>query len=146
MLSVYGGTLTTYRKLAANAMSALRSSLRLDAREWTRGSILPGGDIPDRDFEAFARAQAVRYSSLPAKLARRLCRAYGTRIELVLGNAQGLQDLGEEFGPGLYESELQFMRDKEWARTGRDALWRRSKMGLRLSEAQRQRVAAWFGK
>jgi len=146
LLSVYGGKLTTYRKLAEHAMSELRSSLRFDGREWTRGSILPGGDIPNGDFEAFAGAQAARYSWLPAKLARRLCRAYGTRIELVLGNAHGLQDLGEEFGPGLYEAELQFMRDKEWARRGADALWRRSKMGLRLSEAQRERVAGWFGK
>ena len=146
LLSVYGGKLTTYRRLAEHAMSELRSSLRFDAREWTRGSILPGGDIPNADFEAFARSQAARYSYAPAKLIRRLCRAYGTRVERVLGNAQGLQDLGEEFGPGLYEAELQFLRDKEWARTGADALWRRSKLGLRLDRAQQERVAAWFGK
>ena len=144
LLSVYGGKLTTYRRLAEHAMSELRSSLRFDAREWTRGSILPGGDIPNADFEAFARSQAARYAYVPAKMIRRLCRAYGTRVERVLGNAQGLQDLGEEFGPGLYEAELHFMRDKEWARTGADALWRRSKLGLRLSGAQRERVAAWF--
>ena len=146
LLSVYGGKLTTYRRLAEHAMSELRSSLRFDGREWTRGSILPGGDIPKGDFEAFARAQAARYSYVPPKMIRRLCRAYGTRAEQVLGHAQGLQDLGEEFGPGLYEAELQFMRDKEWARSGADALWRRSKLGLRLSGAQQERVGAWFGK
>jgi len=100
LLSVYGGKLTTYRRLAEHAMSELRSSLRFDAREWTRGSILPGGDIPNADFEAFARSQAARYAYVPAKMIRRLCRAYGTRVERVLGNAQGLQDLGEEFGRG----------------------------------------------
>ncbi len=146
LLSVYGGKLTTYRKLAEHAMSELRSSLQFDAWEWTRGSILPGGDIPGGDFEAFARAQAGRYSWLPPKLARRLCRAYGTRIELVLGNATCLRDLGEELAAGLYEAELQYMRDKEWARTGSAALWRRSKLGLRLNEAQRERVADWFGR
>lgn len=144
LLSVYGGKLTTYRRLAEHAMSELRSSLRFDAREWTRGAILPGGDIPRGDFEAFVHSQAARFSYVPAKMIRRLCRAYGTRVERVLGNAQGLQDLGEDFGAGLYESELQYMRDKEWARTGADALWRRSKLGLRLSGAQQERVAAWF--
>jgi glycerol-3-phosphate dehydrogenase len=63
----------------------------------------------------------------------------------VLGHAQSLNDLGEELGPQLYEAELQFMRDKEWTHTAADALWRRSKMGLRLNQAQKDRVAAWFG-
>jgi glycerol-3-phosphate dehydrogenase len=143
---VFGGKLTTYRKLSEHAMSELRAPLRFDASEWTRGSVLPGGDIPRGDFEAFVREQAGRYSFAPPTLVRRLCRAYGTRIEQVLGNAQSLGDLGEELGPQLYEAELQFMRDEEWTRTGADALWRRSKMGLRLNQAQQQRVAAWFEK
>jgi glycerol-3-phosphate dehydrogenase len=144
LLSVYGGKLTTYRKLAEHAMSELRAPLRFDAREWTRGPTLPGGDIPRGDFEAFAREQAARYGYAPPKLIRRLCRSYGTRIEKVLGNARSLNDLGEEFNPLLYEAELQYMRDKEWARTGHDALWRRSKLGLRLDSAQQKRVTAWF--
>ena len=144
LLSVYGGKLTTYRRLAEHALSELRGPLRFDAREWTRGSTLPGGDIDKGDFEAFSREQAARYSYAPPKLIRRLCRAYGTRLERVLGNAQGLADLGEEMGPQLYEAELRFMRDEEWARTAEDALWRRSKLGLRLDAAQRARVAAWF--
>jgi glycerol-3-phosphate dehydrogenase len=144
LLSIYGGKLTTYRKLAEHAMSELRAPLRFDAREWTRGSTLPGGDIPRGDFEAFVHEQVARNSYAPPRLIRRLCRSYGTRIERVLGNARGLTDLGEELGPQLYEAELQYMRDQEWARTGHDALWRRSKLGLRLDSAQQQRVAAWF--
>jgi glycerol-3-phosphate dehydrogenase len=105
---------------------------------------LPGGDIPRGDFEAFAKEQAARYAYAPPKLIRRLCRSYGTRIEKVLGNAQSLNDLGEEFNPLLYEAELQYMRDEEWARSGHDALWRRSKLGLRLDGAQQKRVTAWF--
>jgi glycerol-3-phosphate dehydrogenase len=146
LLSVFGGKLTTYRKLAEHAMAELRAPLRFDAREWTRGSTLPGGDIDKADFEAFCQQQAARYPFAPPKLIRRLCRAYGTRIERIIGTAQTLADLGEEVAPQLYEAELQYMRDHEWARTGEDALWRRSKLGLRFDDAQRVAVAAWFTK
>src|SRR6266702_4821197 len=146
LLSVFGWKLTTYRKLAEHAMAELRAPLRFDAREWTRGSVLPGGDIDKGDFEGFSRQQAARYAFAPPKLIRRLCRAYGTRVERILGNAGALCDLGEEVAPQLYEAELQYMRDHEWARTGDDALWRRSKLGLRFDGKQRERVAAWFAK
>jgi glycerol-3-phosphate dehydrogenase len=146
LLSVFGGKLTTYRKLSEHALAELRTPLRFDAREWTRGSVLPGGDFTQADFEAFNREQAARYAFLPPKLVRRLCRAYGTRIERVITNARAPQDLGEQIAPDLYEAELQYMRDHEWARTAEDALWRRSKLGLRLNGQQRQRVADWFRK
>ena len=146
LLSVFGGKLTTYRRLSEHAMAELRAPLRFDAREWTRGSILPGGDFDKGDFETFSKQQTARYAFAPPELVRRLCRAYGTRLERIMGNAQGLRDLGEEIGPQLYEAELQYMRDHEWARTGEDALWRRSKLGLRFDGAQKGRVAAWFTK
>jgi glycerol-3-phosphate dehydrogenase len=146
LLSVFGGKLTTYRKLAEHALSELRAPLRFDAREWTRGSTLPGGDIGEGDIEAFSRQQAARYAFAPPQLIRRLCRAYGTRVERVMGNAQSLKDLGEEIAPQLFEAELQYMRDHEWARTGEDALWRRSKLGLRFDSLHRERVAAWFAR
>ncbi|MFL6604198.1 MAG: glycerol-3-phosphate dehydrogenase [Steroidobacteraceae bacterium] len=146
LLSVFGGKLTTYRRLAEHAMAELRAPLRFDAREWTRGSTLPGGDMDRADFEAFASAQTARFAFAPPKLIRRLCRAYGTRVERIMGNAQGLSDMGEEVAPQIYEAELQYMRDREWARTGEDALWRRSKLGLRFDSAQRERVADWFAR
>ncbi len=127
-------------------MSELREPLRFDAREWTRGSVLPGGDFDTGGFDAFVRDQARRYDFAPPKWVRRLCRAYGTRIERVVGNARQLRDLGQEVAPQLYEAELQYMRDHEWARTGADGLWRRSKLGLRLDAQQRQSVSDWFEK
>src|SRR5262249_29707518 len=127
-------------------MAELRAPLRFDGREWTRGSILPGGDFARADFEAFTRQQAARYAFVPATLVRRLCRAYGTRIERILGHARSLKDLGAGIAPEVHASEVQYMRYHEWARTGEDALWRRSKLGLRLDRNQRQRVAEWFGK
>lgn len=146
LLSVFGGKLTTYRRLAEHAMSELRKALPFDGRDWTRGSILPGGDIEKGDFESFSRQQAARYPFVPAKMIRRMCRAYGTRVERVLSNAHALKDLGEEIAPGLYEAELQYMHDREWARTGNDALWRRSKLGLWLNAQQKERVGAWFSR
>ncbi len=144
LLSVFGGKLTTYRKLAEHALSELRAPLRFDAREWTRGSILPGGDFERGDFEAFCAQQISRYSFAPPALIRRLCRAYGTRIERILGHAKALTGLGQEIAPQLHEAELQYLRDHEWARTAEDVLWRRSKLGLRLGVAETERVAAWF--
>ena len=144
LLSVFGGKLTTYRRLAEHALAELRFPLRFDGREWTRGATLPGGDIERGDLEAFVRQQTARYSFAPPRLIRRLCRAYGTRIEQLMGNAQSTQALGEEIAPQLYEAELQYMRDREWARTAEDALWRRSKLGLRLDAEQTRRVTAWF--
>lgn len=144
LLSVFGGKLTTYRKLAEHALSELRAPMRFDAREWTRGSTLPGGDIAGGDFESFVAEQARRYPHLPAKLVRRLCRAYGTRIEQLAGDGKSAASLGEEIAPQLYEAELQYLRDKEWARSADDVLWRRSKLGLRTTPAQVANVADWF--
>jgi glycerol-3-phosphate dehydrogenase len=144
LLSVFGGKLTTYRKLAEHAMSELRTPMRFDGRDWTRGTVLPGGDFDKGDFEAFVAQQARRYAFAPPGLIRRLCRAYGTRMERFLGNARRLEDLGEPLAPQLYEAEIQYLRDHEWARTADDVLWRRSKLGLRLDAAQRRRVAEWL--
>ncbi len=143
LLSVFGGKLTTYRKLAEHALSELRPYLPGSSAAWTLRARLPGGDLP-RGFEQFADEQVRRYSFAPEALVRRWCRAYGTRIEKVVGDGRSIEDLGREVAPHLYEAELQFMRDREWARTADDALWRRSKLGLRLSATERSRVADWF--
>lgn len=145
LLSIFGGKLTTYRKLAEHALSKLLPVLEVSTPAWTHGAILPGGDIPGGDLEAFTVEQIQRHAYAPPKLVRRLCRSYGTRIERILGAARQLGDLGAEVAPGVYEAELNLMRREEWARTGDDALWRRSKLGLHLDAAGRERVQAWFG-
>jgi glycerol-3-phosphate dehydrogenase len=144
LLSVFGGKLTTYRKLAEHALSQLLPKLNSSAAPWTRGAILPGGDIPRGDLASFIAEQLQRYDYLPAKLISRLCGAYGTRIEQIVGRAGRPSDLGEQIAPLLYEAELNFMRAEEWARTGEDALWRRSKLGLHLGAAERAKVDSWF--
>lgn len=145
LLSIFGGKLTTHRRLAEHALADLLPIIGVRARNWTRGATLPGGDIPRGDFESFAGEQLRRYSYAPPPLVRRLCRSYGTRVERILGHAQQIGDLGAEVAPYVYEAELDLMRREEWARTGADALWRRSKLGLHLDTAARARVHAWFG-
>jgi len=144
MLSVFGGKLTTYRKLAEHALSELLPALGVQAAPWTRTASLPGGDIGHADYESFSREQLLRYAAAPPALVRRLCRAYGASIERILGSAAAPRGLGAEIAPQLYEAELQYLRDREWARSADDVLWRRSKLGLRFDAAQTARVAAWL--
>ncbi|HJV69490.1 glycerol-3-phosphate dehydrogenase [Ideonella sp.] len=153
LLSVWGGKITTFRKLAEDAADEIGQMLGERRPAWTHGAFLPGGELsawigpaqrPDTDFERLVHAVGARHPWLPTVLVRRLARAYGARIGELLGSAQSLADLGAEIAPGLYEAELKFLRDTEWARSGEDVLWRRSKLGLHYSAAERARVDAWM--
>lgn len=154
LLSIWGGKITTFRKLAEDAADELGRMLGERRAAWTERAHLPGGDLrgwigplrrPDLDFERFVAELRRRAPWLPGPLARRLARAYGSRIERVLGRAQSLADLGDEIAPGLHAAELDYLCREEWARRADDVLWRRSKLGLHLSESERARVAAVFG-
>jgi glycerol-3-phosphate dehydrogenase len=111
---------------------------------WTARAPLPGGDIPNADFEGFLQQLQGDYPFLPPALARRYGRAYGTRARKLLGSAQRLADLGPDFGGGVYDAELRYLRDVEWARSAEDVLWRRSKLGLHTGVATQRAVAEWF--
>ncbi|MEK8030577.1 glycerol-3-phosphate dehydrogenase [Ideonella sp. DXS29W] len=153
LLSVWGGKITTFRKLAEDAADEVGQMLGERRPAWTRSAFLPGGDLsawigkaqkPDTDFERLVHAVGARHPWLPTVLVRRLSRAYGGRLGELLGQAQSLEDLGAEVAPGLYEAELEFLRRTEWALTGDDVLWRRSKLGLHYTPAERARVGAWM--
>ncbi|HWP18532.1 MAG TPA: glycerol-3-phosphate dehydrogenase [Burkholderiaceae bacterium] len=153
LLSVWGGKITTFRKLAEEAADQLCPALGRRIAGWTEGAFLPGGDLsdhigpptrPDRDFERFDDVLQSRHPWLPDALRRRWARAYGARVTLVVGHARSLADLGEEVAPGLYAAELEYLVRHEWARSAEDVLWRRSKLGLHLGPAQREAVARWF--
>lgn len=148
LLSVFGGKITTFRKLGEEAGDMLCRALGRDAPAWTAGAPLPGGDIANAKFDAFADAFAKRHRWLPAPLARRYARAYGTRAARVVGDAQSLADLGAEIVPGLFEAELRYLRDTEWATCAQDVLWRRSKLGLHVApgtlDAASAALDAWF--
>ncbi|MDN7547446.1 glycerol-3-phosphate dehydrogenase [Burkholderia cenocepacia] len=148
LLSVFGGKITTFRKLAEEAGDMLCRALGRDAKTWTAGVALPGGDIADAKFDGFASAFAKRHPWLPAALARRYARAYGTRAERVVADAKSLADLGAEIAPGIHDAELRYLRDAEWATCAQDVLWRRSKLGLHVApgtlDAVTAAVDAWF--
>ena len=152
LLTVWGGKITTFRKLAEEAADLLTASLGTTRGAWTKGASLPGGDLSAwigtaqrprsdvvGDFARFVEAVALRHPALSAALCQRLARAYGARIEVLLGGGE----LGAEVAPGLYETELVYLHEHEWARSADDVLWRRSKLGLHFSAAQRAAVADW---
>jgi len=146
LLSIYGGKITTYRRLAEEALERLEPYLRsAKAKDgWTAKSPLPGGDM-DVSAVAALTAELIRnYPFLASAQASRLAHAYGTRAAKLLGSAKSLADLGQSFGAGLTESEVKYLMIHEWARSAEDIVWRRSKLGLRLSAAEIAALEDWI--
>ena len=135
MLTVYGGKITAYRRLAEDALARL-SHFFPHSRPWTAHSALPGGDFVYDGVDTLVERTQRSFRFLAADHARRLVRAYGTRLERVLGTATRLDDLGMRFGADLTGAEVRYLMTTEWAQTADDVLWRRSKLGLRLLPAQ----------
>ena len=146
LLSVFGGKLTTYRRLAEDALALLQAPLRHRAAPWTAGSRLPGGDLPSNDQDQYARHLDTDFPFLPPGLATRLTRHYGSESHTLLGRAGSLGELGRHFGADLFEVELRYLRDHEWAETADDVLWRRTRLGLHLPRASHGAVADWFAR
>ncbi|MGH6813000.1 MAG: glycerol-3-phosphate dehydrogenase [Methylocella sp.] len=144
LLSVFGGKITTYRRLAEDAIERLAPHLKPPrGRAWTATAPLPGGDMEDGDFDRFLRTLRGKYLWLDAAAVARLARAYGTRVEMILGKACNVNDLGVEFGAGFFQAEIDYLIGQEFALTAEDILWRRSKRGLHLSPVERARVSAY---
>ena len=144
LLSVFGGKITTYRRLAISALADLAADLPAlrGKADWTAGAPPPGGDI---DLDAPVGAGESLWRSHPfldPAVASRLAAAYGTRAGRILDGARSMADLGLDFGGGLTEAEIAYLRREEWAVTAEDVLWRRSKLGLHLDAGQRAAVAA----
>ena len=143
-MSVYGGKITTSRKLGEKAMQELADYFKNAGEDWTESALLPGGDLYDADFDRFFNDMQKRYPALNEDLLRRLCHAYGTRITLILGDGKTQPDLGQNFGAGLYEIEAKYLINHEWATSAEDILWRRSKLGLHMTKDQRANFTTWF--
>jgi glycerol-3-phosphate dehydrogenase len=146
LLSIYGGKITTYRRLAEEALERLAPYLRsAKAREgWTAKSALPGGDMDVSAIPALSAELMRNYPFLNPANANRLAHAYGTRASRLLGSAKSIADLGVSFGAGLTEAEVKYLMASEWACTAEDIVWRRSKLGLRLSAAEIAHLDDWI--
>jgi len=136
--------ITTSRKLAEHAMEKLQPFYGYKDKGWTETAGLPGGDIPHADFDVFYTGMQKRYPDVDGKLLRRLCRAYGTRVTLVLGDGTPAPELGQHFGEGLYEIEARYLINHEWATSADDILWRRTKLGVHLSDTEKDAFTGWF--
>lgn len=146
LLDVYGGKITSYRHLAEAAVDELSARLpSLSGPRWTGHASLPGGDFAMGGQEHLASELAARHPFLAPAEALRIARAYGTRASRWLGDAATRADLGRAFAAGLSEAEINYLMDHEWARTADDILWRRSKLGLHMTEAERAEVTAFIG-
>ncbi len=144
LLSVFGGKVTTYRRLAEDAIERLAPYLKPpQTARWTAAAPLPGGDLKGGDFEQFLQTLRDKYPWLDIGTASRLARGYGTRAEVILGKSQSASDLGTDFGGGLTQAEIDYLMTQEFARTAEDILWRRSKLGLHLSPDECARVSLY---
>ena len=144
LLNVFGGKITTYRKLAEQALQQISEHAPQMGQAWTAGVALPGGDFPVDGVDEIIRQLITKFPFLTAPWARRLVKAYGNEAFDVLGAAQLASDLGEDFGASLTAREVAWLMDKEFAQTAEDVVWRRSKLGLRLSPAQIERLQTWM--
>jgi len=144
LLSVYGGKITTYRRLAEAAMAEIGKRIGVKGAPWTASAPLPGGDFPVTGRGALAGELLRAHPFLKRDHAERLVRLYGTRAREMLGGSAEEAGLGKRFGADLYEREVAWLMANEWARNAQDVLWRRTKLGLRFSEAETQALDAWM--
>jgi glycerol-3-phosphate dehydrogenase len=143
-LSVLGGKITTYRKLAEQAMTKLGTVLDIPTESWTVNTPLPGGNIKDANVAVFTDSVAQNYPWLQRDLLNRYVSAYGTRISVLLDGVSGMDDMGEIFSAGLFECEVRYLVKHEWARTADDILWRRTKLGLHANAATGALLQNWL--
>ncbi|MBD0413582.1 glycerol-3-phosphate dehydrogenase [Oryzicola mucosus] len=132
IVNVFGGKITTYRRLAESMLEKIEDLIGKKGPAWTAGTTLPGGDFPPDGFELEVERLRTAYPFLRDREAFRLIRLYGTRAKVLLGNAKTLDDLGRMFGDELYEAEVRYLMQHEWAQTAEDVLWRRTKRGLKF--------------
>ena len=135
LLSVFGGKITTFRKLAESAMEKIEPFFPQMGKPWTAEAKLPGGDFPYEEVDRRIAALSAKFPFIAADNLRRLFRAYGTDVEEMLQGVTSAGDLGRSFGP-LTEREIDWLKRREWVVSADDILWRRSKLGLHMSQAE----------
>lgn len=144
LINIFGGKITTYRKLAEAMLEEIEQSLGKRGPAWTRDASLPGGDFAPNGFGALVDELAERYRFADRSLMERLVRLYGTDVSVLLGDARTMGDLGRDFGEGLFEAEIRYLARYEWAMGAEDVVFRRTKLGIRMRPDQIEAVGAWM--
>ena len=144
VLNIFGGKLTTFRRLSEEALERIEAVLGVRGKPWTKGSKLPGGDFPPTGFARLMLDLDAKYPGFPRALIARLARQYGTLTSAILDGAASPAELGEDFGGGLSAREVDYLMDREWALSAKDVLWRRTKVGLRVGAEETARLSAYM--
>nr|WP_234397748.1 glycerol-3-phosphate dehydrogenase [Sneathiella glossodoripedis] len=144
LINVFGGKITTYRRLAESMLEKVEEAIGAKGPKWTGNAKLPGGEFEPEKFSDVVDQYALQFPFLERDTVWRLVRSYGTKTLEILQGATSVADLGEDFGAGLSEREVKYLVKYEWARTAEDIVWRRSKLGLRLTEQQISRLGQWI--
>lgn len=144
LINVFGGKITTYRRLAESMLEKIEDAIGSKGARWTAGAKLPGGDFEPEKFSDLVEEYALRFPFLEQQTVWRLVRSYGTKTLEILQGATAATDLGEDFGAGLSEREVKYLIKYEWALTAEDIVWRRSKLGLRMSKTEISRLDQWL--
>lgn len=144
LLSVFGGKLTTYRALSEDVVNSLMAMSGRRTRPWTAKEPLAGGDLEGVSIYEFKRKKRLEYHWIPESLLDRYVHSYGTRMDYFLFGLNNLDGLGQHFGDNVYEAEISYLRSYEWAMCVEDILWRRSKLGLHISEQTIENLEAYF--
>ena len=146
LINIFGGKITTYRRLSEAVLEKIEGFLGKRKDAWTYTAPLPGGDFPATGYDDEVARLKTRFAFLDAAHARRLVRLYGTRAATILGVARSYADLGRHFGSDLYEAEIRYLIENEWAETAEDVLWRRTKRGLRMGAEETAALDAFMRK
>jgi glycerol-3-phosphate dehydrogenase len=146
LINIFGGKLTTHRRLSEQVVDKIDALIGAKGPRWTRKGTLPGGDFAPTAFEALLRGHMSKYPKIGLPVLRRMTRAYGTLVPTILGKGQGPGEFGILFGGTLTQVEVDYLMDHEWARTADDVLWRRSKQGLRFTAEEKAALALYMGK
>ena len=143
-LNIFGGKITTYRRLAESALEKISEVFPEAGKPWTAGVYLPGGDFPVDGVDDLIAETKNSYPFVSDVWAKRLVRAYGTEVTDVMGHAKAIDDMGQSFGANLYEQEVKWLIKNEYAREAEDIVWRRSKLGLRMTAIQIAVLNDWM--
>lgn len=144
LINIFGGKITTYRRLAEEVLTKIDTIFDRRTEAWTADQPLPGGDFPVDGYDDEVARLMASHAFLRRPTAARLVRSYGTKAAEILHGSNRLEDLGIDFGGGLSEREVQYLRHHEWAETADDILWRRSKLGLHLDQDEQAELSAWL--